>query len=180
MAISRLIVEKFRNLNAVDLEFDHGFNFLVGNNGSGKTSLLEAIFYLGHGRSFKSAVANRIISYDEPHFTLLQIQESQHQWSVGLQKLRQGNTIAKINGEDGNKIADLAHLLPMQLITPEGLTLLNGGPSFRRAFLDWGLFHHHNSFPFLLGCIKPLIKTAKCRIKSKSALFCNKKYGILN
>ena len=44
MAISRLIVEKFRNLNAVDLEFDHGFNFLVGNNGSGKTSLLEAIF----------------------------------------------------------------------------------------------------------------------------------------
>ena len=71
MAISRLIVEKFRNLNAVDLEFDHGFNFLVGNNGSGKTSLLEAIFYLGHGRSFKSAVANRIISYDEPHFTLL-------------------------------------------------------------------------------------------------------------
>ena len=76
MAISRLIVEKFRNLNAVDLEFDHGFNFLVGNNGSGKTSLLEAIFYLGHGRSFKSAVANRIISYDEPHFTLFgQIQE---------------------------------------------------------------------------------------------------------
>ena len=41
-----------------------------------------------------------------------QIQESQHQWSVGLQKLRQGNTIAKINGEDGNKIADLAHLYP--------------------------------------------------------------------
>ena len=49
-----------------------------------------------------------------------QIQESQHQWSVGLQKLRQGNTIAKINGEDGNKIADLAHLLPMQLITLKG------------------------------------------------------------
>ena len=93
MAISRLIVEKFRNLNAVDLQFDHGFNFLVGNNGSGKTSLLEAIFYLGHGRSFKSAVANRIISYDEPHFTLFgQIQESQHQWSVGLQKLRLGSS----------------------------------------------------------------------------------------
>ena len=76
MAISRLIVEKFRNLNAVDLEFDHGFNFLVGNNGSGKTSLLEAIFYLGHGRSFKSAVANRIISYDEPHFFLAKFKKA--------------------------------------------------------------------------------------------------------
>ena len=159
MAISRLLVEKFRNLIAVDLDFDPGFNFLVGNNGSGKTSLLEAIFYLGHGRSFKSAVTNRIISYDEPHFTLFgQIQESQHQWSVGLQKLRQGNTLVKINGEDGNKISDLAHLLPMQLITPEGLTLLNGGPSYRRAFLDWGLFHHQTSFYAAWSNLNRLLK----------------------
>lgn len=147
MAISRLIIENFRNLTAVDLEFDHGFNFIIGNNGSGKTSLLEAIFYLGHGRSFKSAVANRIISYEQPHFVLHgKIQEQQHQWSVGLQKQRQGNTLMKINGEDANKISDLAHLLPMQIITPEGLTLLNGGPSYRRSYLDWGLFHHHPSF----------------------------------
>ncbi len=147
MAISRLIIENFRNLSAVDLEFDHGFNFLVGKNGSGKTSLLESIFYLGHGRSFKSSVTTRIIRYEQPHFTLHgRIQERQHQWSVGLQKLRQGSSIVKINGEDGNKIADLAHLLPMQLITPEGLTLLNGGPAFRRAFLDWGLFHHQSYF----------------------------------
>ncbi|HHF4587153.1 TPA: DNA replication/repair protein RecF [Haemophilus influenzae] len=159
MAISRLLVEKFRNLTAVDLDFDPCFNFLIGNNGSGKTSLLEAIFYLGHGRSFKSAVTNRIISYDEPHFTLFgQIQESQHQWSVGLQKLRQGNTLVKINGEDGNKISDLAHLLPMQLITPEGLTLLNGGPSYRRAFLDWGLFHHQTSFYSAWSNLNRLLK----------------------
>ncbi|PVX41437.1 DNA replication and repair protein RecF [Pasteurella langaaensis DSM 22999] len=160
MAISRLIVEHFRNLNAVDLEFDHGFNFLVGNNGSGKTSLLESIFYLGHGRSFKSAVTTRIISYEQPHFTLHgRIQESQHQWSVGLQKHRKdGTTIVKINGEDGNKIADLAHLLPMQIITPEGLTLLNGGPAYRRAFLDWGLFHHHPSFHSAWSALNRFLK----------------------
>ncbi|UDW83798.1 DNA replication/repair protein RecF [Pasteurella canis] len=159
MAISRLLIENFRNLTAVDLELDHGFNFLVGNNGSGKTSLLEAIFYLGHGRSFKSAVSNRIISYEQPHFTLhAKIQEQQHQWSVGLQKQRQGNSVVKINGEDGNKISDLAHLLPMQLITPEGLTLLNGGPSYRRAFLDWGLFHHHNYFHLAWVNLSRLLK----------------------
>ncbi len=159
MAISRLLIENFRNLTAVDLELDHGFNFLVGNNGSGKTSLLEAIFYLGHGRSFKSAVSNRIISYEQPHFTLhAKIQEQQYQWSVGLQKQRQGNSVVKINGEDGNKISDLAHLLPMQLITPEGLTLLNGGPSYRRAFLDWGLFHHHNYFHLAWVNLSRLLK----------------------
>lgn len=159
MAISRLIIENFRNLTAVDLEFDHGFNFLVGNNGSGKTSLLESIFYLGHGRSFKSAVTTRIIRYEQSHFTLHgRIQEQQHQWAVGLQKLRQGNTVVKINGEDGNKIADLAHLLPMQLITPEGLTLLNGGPAFRRAFLDWGLFHHQSYFHAAWSNLHRLLK----------------------
>ena len=74
------------------------------------------------------------------------IDEEKHSWTVGLQKQRSGNTTLKINGEDGNKIADLAHLLPMQVITPEGLTLLNGGPSYRRAFLDWGLFHQQSDF----------------------------------
>ena len=159
MAVSRLIIENFRNLTAVDLEFDHGFNFLVGKNGSGKTSLLESLFYLGHGRSFKSSVTTRIIRYEQPHFTLHgRIQEQQHQWSVGLQKLRQGNTIVKINGEDGNKISDLAHLLPMQLITPEGLTLLNGGPAYRRAFLDWGLFHHQPAFHSVWANLHRLLK----------------------
>ncbi len=90
MAISRLLDEKFRNLTAVDLNLDPCLNFLICHNCSGKISLLEAIYYLGHGRSFKSSVINCIISYDESHFTLIgQIQESQHQWSVGLQKLRQ-------------------------------------------------------------------------------------------
>ena len=96
MAISRLIVEKFRNLNAVDLEFDHGFNFLVGNNGSGKTSLLEAIFLSRAWALFQKCGRKSHYFLRRTSFTLLQIQESQHQWSVGLQKLRQGNTIAKI------------------------------------------------------------------------------------
>ncbi|WP_386687792.1 DNA replication/repair protein RecF [Lonepinella sp. MS14437] len=160
MAISRLLIEDFRNFTAVDLEFDHGFNFLIGNNGSGKTNLLESLFYLSHGRSFKSNVTTRIIRYEQPHFTLHgRIQEQQHQWSVGLQKQRKdGNTIVKINGEDGNKISDLAHLLPMQIITPEGLTLLNGGPSYRRAFLDWGLFHHQASFHAIWSALNRLLK----------------------
>lgn len=159
MSLSRLIVQNFRNLTAVDLELSHGFNFLVGENGSGKTSLLEAIFYLGHGRSFKSHISNRIIHYDQESFILHgKIEEDKHDWSVGLQKKRQGDTVLKINGEDGNKMADLAHLLPMQVITPEGLTLLNGGPSYRRAFLDWGLFHQHTDFYTHWANLKRLLK----------------------
>ncbi|MGV6987387.1 DNA replication/repair protein RecF [Testudinibacter sp. P80/BLE/0925] len=159
MALTRLIINAFRNLQAVDFEPNPGFNFIVGNNGSGKTSLLEALYYLGHGRSFKSAVSQRIIHYDQPHFTLhARMHEQQHDWALGLQKNRQGDTTVKINGEDGNKIADLAQLLPMQIISPEGLTLLNGGPAFRRAFLDWGLFHHQAEFYALWARLRRLLK----------------------
>ena len=169
MALSRLIITAFRNLQAVDFEPNHGFNFIVGNNGSGKTSLLEAIYYLGHGRSFKSAVSQRIICYDQPHFTLhARMNEQQHDWALGLQKNRQGDTVVKINGEDGNKIADLAQLLPMQIISPEGLTLLNGGPAFRRAFLDWGLFHHQTEFYNAWARLRRLLKQRNAVLQQSS------------
>lgn len=159
MSLSRLLINNFRNLQEIDLELSPHFNFIVGANGSGKTSLLEAIFYLGHGRSFKSHISNRIIHYDADNFVLHgRIDEAQHSWSVGIQKSRSGETQLKINGEDGSKIADLAQLLPMQVITPEGLTLLNGGPTYRRAFLDWGLFHQYPEFYASWANLRRLLK----------------------
>ena len=54
--------------------------------------------------------------------------------AIGLTKDKQGDSKVRIDGTDGHKVAELAHLMPMQLITPEGFTLLNGGPKYRRAF----------------------------------------------
>ncbi|KGQ32499.1 recombination protein F [Gallibacterium genomosp. 2] len=159
MALSQLNIQHFRNIKAVNLALNSGFNFLIGHNGSGKTSLLEAIYFLGHGRSFKSSVVNRIIQYDQPEFTLFaKVEQQQQAWTLGLQKTRQGENIIRINGKDGHKISELAHLLPMQLITPEGLTLINGGPSYRRAFLDWGLFHLEPQFHYQWSAMNRLLK----------------------
>lgn len=169
MSLSRLLIHDFRNLAQVDLEFSPQFNFLVGANGSGKTSLLEAIFYLGHGRSFKSHLSNRIIRYDAEQFVLHgKISDEKELCTVGIQKARSGDTTLKINNETGSKIADLALLLPMQVITPEGLSLLNGGPSYRRAFLDWGLFHHHPEFYPHWSNLKRLLKQRNAALQQVS------------
>jgi DNA replication and repair protein RecF len=89
MSLSRLIIQNFRNISSAELDLSPNFNFIVGHNGSGKTSLLEAIFYLGHGRSFKSHISNRVINYEAEDFVLHgKIDEEKHSWTVGLQSVR--------------------------------------------------------------------------------------------
>ncbi|HDL7412797.1 TPA: DNA replication and repair protein RecF, partial [Yersinia enterocolitica] len=147
MALTRLLIKDFRNIESADLALASGFNFLVGPNGSGKTSVLEAIYTLGHGRAFRSLQAGRVIRHECAEFVLHgRVDANERESSVGLSKSRQGDTKVRIDGTDGHKVAELAQLLPMQLITPEGFTLLNGGPKFRRAFLDWGCFHNEPGF----------------------------------
>ena len=70
MSLSRLLIKDFRNIEHADLALSPGFNFLVGANGSGKTSVLEAIYTLGHGRAFRSLQIGRVIRHEQDAFVL--------------------------------------------------------------------------------------------------------------
>lgn len=147
MALTRLLIKDFRNIEQADLQLSAGFNFLTGANGSGKTSVLEAIYTLGHGRAFRSLQPGRVIRHDQPAFILHgRITDDEHEVPLGLTRSRTGDNKVRIDGTDGHKVAELAQLLPMQLITPEGFSLLNGGPKYRRAYVDWGCFHNTPGF----------------------------------
>ena len=123
MSLSRLLIKDFRNIEDADLALSPGFNFLVGANGSGKTSVLEAIYTLGHGRAFRSLKIERVIRHETESFVLHgRIQNGERETSVGLTKDRAGDSKVRIDGSDGHKVAELALLMPMQLITPEGFT----------------------------------------------------------
>ncbi|OMQ20297.1 MULTISPECIES: DNA replication/repair protein RecF [Serratia] len=170
MALTRLLIKDFRNIEAADLAPASGFNFLVGPNGSGKTSVLEAVYTLGHGRAFRSLQAGRVIRHDQAEFVLHGriIEGTERELSVGLSKSRQGDSKVRIDGSDGHKVAELAQLLPMQLITPEGFTLLNGGPKYRRAFLDWGCFHNEPGFFTAWSNLKRLLKQRNAALRQVS------------
>lgn len=166
MALTRLLIKDFRNIEQADLTLAPGFNFLVGANGSGKTSVLEAIYTLGHGRAFRSLQAGRVIRHDEAAFVLHgRIDGSEREISVGLTKNRAGDSKVRIDGSDGHKVAELAQLLPMQLITPEGFTLLNGGPKYRRAYVDWGCFHNTPGFFTAWSNMRRLLKQRNAALR---------------
>lgn len=172
MNLSRLLIRDFRNIEDADLALANGFNFLIGPNGSGKTSVLEAIYTLGHGRAFRSIQANRVIRHEQAQFILHgklgHLDASRKALSLGLSKNREGDSKVRIDGTDGHKIAELAKLLPMQLITPEGFTLLNGGPKYRRAFIDWGCFHNEPLFFSVWSDLKRLLKQRNAALRQVS------------
>lgn len=140
MPLTRLSIKQFRNIEACDISLSSGFNFLVGPNGSGKTSVLEAIYLLGHGRSFKSTLTGRVIQNEQSELFVHGrfLSDDDFELPIGINKQRDGSSEVKIGGQGGQKIAQLAQILPLQLIHTEGFELLTEGPKFRRAFIDWG------------------------------------------
>ncbi|VTT28662.1 DNA recombination and repair protein RecF [Klebsiella pneumoniae] len=169
MALTRLLIKDFRNIENADLALAPGFNFLVGPNGSGKTSVLEAIYTLGHGRAFRSLQAGRVIRHEQDAFVLHgRIAGNEREVSVGLTKNRAGDSKVRIDGSDGHKVAELAQMLPMQLITPEGFTLLNGGPKYRRAYIDWGCFHNEPGFFNAWSNLRRLLKQRNAALRQVS------------
>jgi DNA replication and repair protein RecF len=149
MPLTRLDITDFRNLASINFEpLASGFNLLFGYNGSGKTSLLEAIYYLGLGRSFKSAAIGRVIRHTADKFRIFaHINPSADQTiPVGIERQLEGDIKIRIAGRDVYSSAELADLTPVQLIHSHSYHLLDGGPVFRRKYLDWGVFYLNNDF----------------------------------
>src|SRR5690606_11738133 len=118
MPISSLHITDFRNLATVSLQpGQHGLNIICGQNGSGKTSLLEAIYYLGLGRSFRSATAARLIRQAASQFSLFaQIVSDGRQIPVGAERCTNGASRLRIAEQDATSITELASFLPLRLI----------------------------------------------------------------
>ncbi|WP_213995317.1 DNA replication/repair protein RecF [Arsukibacterium sp.] len=147
MALLSLQVSQFRNMAALAVAVHPEFNLIYGENGSGKTSLLEAIYYLAHGRSFRSRVHQRLIKDDAPHFTLhAKVSNNQQSYSLGLQRSRTAELLLRLNGANVQRLAEFASLLPVQLLTPDSFRLFFGGPKERRQFFDMGVFHVEPDF----------------------------------
>lgn len=146
MALGSFRAERFRCLSAVEIELDPKANLFVGPNASGKTSLLEAAFFLSRGRSFRSRRRDALIAHGADDFVLAaQAQGAVGRTPLGVRATRKG-TEWRVGGSTAAGIADLAEQFPAQVIDPEVHKLLEEGPGRRRRFLDWGVFHVEHSF----------------------------------
>jgi DNA replication and repair protein RecF len=146
LSIRRVQVTDFRCLQSVALDLDSRFTLISGANASGKTSLLEAIYVLGRGRSFRTRRLEHLIRHGAERFVVFgEVETPDRRIPVGVEGKTTG-VRAQVGGEKTGSLAELALMLPVQIIDPEVHHLIEEGPSRRRRFLDWGVFHVERSF----------------------------------
>ncbi len=137
MAIRQLSLTDFRNLNSTTLDFDRRFNLVSGDNGSGKTSLLEAIHVLCQAQSFRTHQLKQCIQHGQSGFLLFGRFDG---YKAGLGKSDRKLEI-RIDGEVIKRRSDLVRKTPINIVNSDSFALIDGAPARRRAFLDWCMFH---------------------------------------
>lgn len=154
MSIQQLQLQHFRNIAQADLCLHPEWNVIIGDNASGKTSLLESIYYLGRGRSFRAKNTASLIqkqanqpSDHEPDHCLvtgkIRLADQLHQLGIRRDTT---STVVRIDGQTAQSAVQLARYLPVLFVGPDIHQLITEGPAVRRRFMDWGVFHLNEQF----------------------------------
>ena len=152
--IEKLHILRFRNLDNQYLEPNNHINLFVGGNGQGKTNLVEALYYLGHNRSFRSKNIKDVMPFEK---NFLQIEAVVDGVRVLLKKSKNKNTIL-FNQKKVSFNSMLTHLIPTQIISPDRGFVVGGPPRLKRSYLDWGVFY---TSPSILMTYKSYNKALK-------------------
>ncbi|HKW14444.1 MAG TPA: DNA replication/repair protein RecF [Candidatus Krumholzibacteria bacterium] len=141
MRVDRVQTTNFRNLAGDAVELGPALNVLIGENGQGKTNLLEAIYYFRFGRSFRAQSDAELIRFDEP-FCRAEVNATfadghSELFACGIE--RRGNSVnrtIKVAGQVLARRSDLAGRFPVVLFGPNDLRTVSGEPEHRRRFFD--------------------------------------------
>ncbi len=166
MALGLFKATDFRCFESVELELDPSANLVAGPNASGKTSLLEAIAYLGRGKSFRGASTRNLIRHGRTSFVLFgKASADGVEHSIGVRNSADGLETS-VDGDGAGGAAALAEALPLQVIDPDVHGLVSGSPEGRRQYLDWLAFHVEHGYLDLWRRFRRSLKQRNAALKS--------------
>ncbi len=139
MYLKRLILKQFRNYQEIDISFKDGNNLLIGENGQGKSNILEGIYLLGMTKAFRSVLDQDLVQFSKDSFFVKGIYEESEMESTITIGYQQGKKQAHLNDTRITKLSDLIGLLKMVLFSQGDIQLITGPPAIRRKFLDMTL-----------------------------------------
>jgi DNA replication and repair protein RecF len=152
MHIRRLTLHQIRRFNSVELSPQPGINLITGDNGAGKTSVLEALHVMAYGRSFRGRVRDGLVRQGADALEVFVEWDEQRAGSESPTRRKAGlrhsgqDWKGRLDGEDVAQLGNLCAALAVVTFEPGSHALVSGGGEPRRRFLDWGLFHVEPDF----------------------------------
>lgn len=174
MTLMKLDIYAVRNIQKETIIPAPGINFIYGENASGKSAVIEAIFILGRAKSFRSSTIKNVINFAQNHLIVSAqiLQANGSTIHLGIQ-LDSKVFCCRINQESTQKRSDLAYALPLQIIHPKSYELLDAGPQLRREFLDWGVFNDDKNFLCAWRNFKKALSQRNSLLKSRRPEYIN-------
>ncbi len=171
MYLTKFQLQDIRNLSTNILSLEKQLNIFYGENGAGKSSVLEGISILTSGRSFRTSKLDLVVKEDSDAFVVFGAGSDQTKLGVGYSKSKKQKSI-KINGENISTLSSLSRIYPTQVLSPESYHLIDAGPQERRKYLDWCLFHVEHSYHETWKNYQSTLKqrNALLRTKNKSKI----------
>ena len=137
MYIQELSLVNFKNFEHAEFKFSASLNCFIGNNGAGKTNLMDAIYYLSFCKSFLNSVDAQNIRFDQEFFMIqgkYSRLDSDETIYCGLK--RNQKKIFRRNQKEYKKLSEHIGLIPLIIVTPSDTNLISGGSEDRRRFID--------------------------------------------
>jgi DNA replication and repair protein RecF len=174
--LAELTLENLRCIDHAEMTFGPGTNLVFGANGAGKTTVLEAIFLLGRGRSFRTRLNERLIQHGKPLARVIgQLKADPAPRRLGIEIQRgaesKTGTIGRLDGADLRSFADLALAFPVQAMDPDAHKLIEEGSARRRRWLDWAVFHVEPGFAASWGRYQKALQQRNAALRTGRSEF---------
>jgi DNA replication and repair protein RecF len=166
--IRHITLKNFRNFDDYDIMFSPGINILLGKNGAGKTSLLEAIYFISFTKSFKAQRDNDMLKRGKDFFQI------SSKWENAPYSLAQGNFLKQsgkrfiMDGESISRISDVIGAFPLVFQSPEDYRVTSGGSAERRIYFDRFISQISKKYLQDLILYRKLIKNRNAHLKEQN------------
>ncbi|KTD76491.1 DNA replication/repair protein RecF [Legionella waltersii] len=171
MILSQVKISYVRNIHYSVIDLHPRFNFIYGPNGSGKSSILESLYLISCGHSFRTRESISLVSQNKDQLTVFA--KTTDESTLSIQKSLSELTTIRFNNQPITTTSQLATLLPCQVVFSDLFQIIDAGPSVRRSVLDWGLFHVKHEYHKLWKEYRRVLKqrNALLRLRESYAQF---------
>lgn len=166
MIVKNISLRNYRNYEKVDISFDEKINYFIGNNGQGKTNLLEAILFLSLTKSHRINDDKKLIKYNSPFTKITSLINDEEDKKMEVIIHQSGKSLS-INNIQINKVSDFIGKLNVILFSPDDLFLFNDQPRERRKVIDQEISKINQKYLLTLNKYKNLIKDKNNLLKNK-------------